>query len=93
MANLLEKFFAKYILPELLTRSLDPTCIQSSTDQAENNTNVYCICKREAFRPMVACDALGCTGEWFHYECVGLIEDTDPDSEWYCDALRSKFNV
>ncbi|KAI4950611.1 hypothetical protein J4E91_004496 [Alternaria rosae] len=46
----------------------------------------YCIraCRRKTDW-MVACDGKDCTGEWFHFACVGMTSKTVPDGEWFCD--------
>lgn len=33
---------------------------------------------------MVACSNAECLTEWFHYECVGLTQETVPEGDWYC---------
>lgn len=32
----------------------------------------YCICNDYSYGSMVACDGETCSGEWFHWKCVGL---------------------
>ena len=32
----------------------------------------------------------GCKIEWYHYECVGLTEETVPDGSWHCPTCREK---
>jgi len=35
-----------------------------------------------AGNPIIACDALNCAIEWFHFSCVGITEDPNNDEEW-----------
>lgn len=60
-------------------------------DDAESDTNLYCICKSKASDEMVACDRASCpNGEWFHFKCVGLSK-TPPEGEvWLCPTCRSQ---
>lgn len=50
------------------------------------NEPTYCYCQRVSFGNMVACDNTQCDIEWFHFECVGLMEK--PKSNWYCSICR-----
>lgn len=55
------------------------------------NEPLFCICQRPSFGPMVGCDGKDCKYEWFHFECVGLVEE--PVGDWYCpdcQALMAK---
>ncbi len=36
---------------------------------------VYCSCRRVSFGKMVACEDPDCLIEWFHFGCVGLVEE------------------
>lgn len=44
----------------------------------------YCFCHGPSFGRMVACDNPKCAYQWFHYKCVGLHEDPDPQKKWFC---------
>ncbi|XP_050061849.1 inhibitor of growth protein 3-like isoform X2 [Aphis gossypii] len=46
------------------------------------NEPQYCLCNQIAYGTMVACDNNKCPHEWFHYECVGIINP--PNGKWYC---------
>ncbi|KAF0731463.1 inhibitor of growth protein 3-like, partial [Aphis craccivora] len=46
------------------------------------NEPQYCLCNQIAYGTMVACDNNKCPHEWFHYECVGIINP--PHGKWYC---------
>lgn len=37
---------------------------------------------------MVACEGKKCLYEWFHYQCVGLVEE--PLGKWYCPECTRK---
>ncbi|ORY26910.1 hypothetical protein LY90DRAFT_388544 [Neocallimastix californiae] len=56
-----------------------------------NNEPLYCICRQISYGNMIACDnQKNCPHEWFHYECVGLVEP--PKGSWYCPDCRAKMN-
>ncbi|KAK4471373.1 hypothetical protein MN116_004807 [Schistosoma mekongi] len=46
------------------------------------NEPTYCICQQVSYGEMVACDNRDCSIEWFHFECVGLVNK--PRGQWYC---------
>lgn len=48
----------------------------------EGEDKVYCVCRQVSFGNMVACDNDECPYEWFHWDCVGLVEP--PQGTWYC---------
>ena len=75
-----EKIFKECILPELVCRRMDP--------DFENQENVYCICKRPYFDPMIACDAPGCELEWYHYSCVNI--KRAPNGKWICPSCKKR---
>ncbi|XP_052212176.1 uncharacterized protein LOC127831230 [Dreissena polymorpha] len=57
----------------------------------------YCFCKQsidDEETPMIECEGQDCSnGKWFHFECVGMKEDTVPEGSWYCSAeCRSKLS-
>ena len=47
---------------------------------------LYCSCMGEETEEMILCENAKCPTEWFHYQCVGLTENTVPDGKWYCDG-------
>ncbi|KAI9021041.1 hypothetical protein DFJ74DRAFT_620380, partial [Hyaloraphidium curvatum] len=51
-------------------------------EQDEDTRTLYCLCGRESYGEMVACDNEECEIEWFHYDCVGLL--VPPRGKWYC---------
>ena len=85
----LEAFFVKYVLPELLTRSLEPggeTPVASTSANKQalpDNSDKYCYCWQGEHGSMIACD----TPKWFHFSCVGLTNE--PVGEWFCKECRS----
>jgi len=92
----LENFFVKYIFPEVLSRKLldvqqnsDEDMEQNSGVEENNDTEIFCICQQGEFGKMIACDNPECKTEWFHYPCVGLAEDYEPN-EWYCRDCAAK---
>ena len=72
----LESVFTKVILPELVTRKLDPN--------NEQKHKLYCYCNKPYFNPMIACDGKTCTIEWFHYSCVNLTRTPKENKNWLC---------
>lgn len=48
----------------------------------EAEDEVYCSCRQVSFGNMIACDNDNCPYEWFHWDCVGLVEP--PQGKWYC---------
>ncbi|KAH3819867.1 hypothetical protein DPMN_121609 [Dreissena polymorpha] len=44
--------------------------------------------------PMIELEGQDCSnGKWFHFECVGIKEDTVPEESRYCSAeCRSKLS-
>ncbi|XP_058800163.1 inhibitor of growth protein 3-like [Phymastichus coffea] len=54
----------------------------NAQSSATADLSLYCICQRQAFGDMVACDNEFCPYEWFHYACVNVA--TAPKGKWYC---------
>lgn len=50
-------------------------------DSAEPKA-LFCLCQREAFGDMVACDNQDCPMEWFHFACMRIKEK--PVGVWFC---------
>ena len=49
--------------------------------EAECNHPI-CLCGGPESGNMIACDNPGCSIEWFHFECVGLVDA--PSGKWLC---------
>ncbi|KAI3389155.1 hypothetical protein SNEBB_009818 [Seison nebaliae] len=62
--------------------------LYKSTDGHSSEDSLYCICKKVAYGPMIACDHPACIYEWFHYECVNI--KSSPPGTWYCVACRKR---
>ena len=56
--------------------------------QNDEEHEVFCTCKRQSFGPMIACEICG---KWFHFECVGIDEDNEPEN-WFCAECTKKNN-
>ena len=56
--------------------------------QNDEEHEVFCTCKRQSFGPMIACEICG---KWFHFECVGIDEDNEPEN-WFCADCTKKNN-
>lgn len=81
----LKQFFCKYVVPELLTNKLKNGL--GSRDSGEiNKEEMYCICRKQEYGRMIACDDSNCSITWFHYGCVGL--KRAPRGKWYCSSCK-----
>ena len=49
-----------------------PSEVAEEEEAVADDEPRYCYCNGVSYGEMVACDAEGCTKEWFHLECVGL---------------------
>ncbi|KAI9288083.1 hypothetical protein BC943DRAFT_373646 [Umbelopsis sp. AD052] len=78
------------------THSSRPNPNQAGSDgvpdlDIDPNEPTYCYCNQVSFGDMVACDSESCEREWFHYQCVGLVEP--PAGKWYCDDCLEDMNM
>ncbi|KAK2067500.1 hypothetical protein P8C59_001238 [Phyllachora maydis] len=54
----------------------------------------YCLCNRVSFGMMIECDNVdNCKNEWFHLECVGLVNLPARTSKWYCPDCRKALGL
>lgn len=68
------EFHNKVILPEMHGRFFTKTTEPVGT---------WCLCNGEdAGRPMIFCNNDDCSIKWYHFECVGLIDE--PTESWLC---------
>ncbi|RMZ87190.1 hypothetical protein DV736_g5585, partial [Chaetothyriales sp. CBS 134916] len=53
----------------------------------------YCICGDVSYGEMICCemDEKCENGQWFHMECVGLVEMPGRTVKWYCPGDRKKY--
>lgn len=58
------------------------TVAKQPVEEAGVDEPKYCLCNGISSGNMVACDNPDCAIEWFHFECVGLVQV--PKSKWYC---------
>ena len=82
-----ESFFHSYLLPEILTRSLDRIDSESEIDEEGSAQPLFCICNRPEYGKMIECDNVSCDIGWFHFSCVGVRRK--PKGEWYCPECKS----
>ncbi|XP_047527497.1 uncharacterized protein LOC125064477 [Vanessa atalanta] len=70
------------------TSSLPYAFQRPAVRQAREGESVYCYCRcpYDEVSEMIACDAEGCSIEWFHFECVGIM--VPPKGKWYCPECR-----
>ena len=56
---------------------------QKSSDKVATAGNKFwCLCGGPESGNVIACDNPGCPIEWFHFECVGLVDA--PSGKWLC---------
>ncbi|KAF7303068.1 Chromatin modification-related protein [Mycena kentingensis (nom. inval.)] len=62
----------------------------TDNDGDNDDGKVYCVCQRQSFGEMIACDNSSCQWEWasFHLACIGMT--APPDGRWFCDTCKSK---
>ena len=66
-----------------------PVPATAAVKPIDPNEPLYCYCKRPSSGNMVGCENDDCkSGEWFHYECVGLTEA--PTGKWYCPTCSEE---
>ncbi len=82
----LDKFFVTVILPEVLS---------GCNQQADQTTGKFCFCQQGESGKMISCDSTDCKFVWFHYSCVNLSTDFEPDEEeeWLCPDCRKKARI
>ena len=49
------------------------TAVKSSA--TSSSVGSFCICGQGFVGKMIACEKAGCTIEWFHFQCVGLLQE------------------
>ena len=52
---------------------LGMTAVKSSS--TSSSVGSFCICGQGFVGKMIACEKAGCTIEWFHFQCVGLLQE------------------
>ena len=82
----LSSFYERFIMPELLTRSLENASVQKTSKK------LYCVCQKEYSdkhnERWIGCDAVDCKEEWFHFKCVNV--QRPPKGKWYCPSCKRK---
>lgn len=48
----------------------------------------YCLCEQVSYGEMIGCDNDACVIEWFHFNCVGLVNK--PKGKWFCPNCRGE---
>ena len=61
-----ESFFHNYLLPEILTRSLDRIDSECEIDEEGSAQPLFCICNKPKFGKMIECDNVTLVGSTFH---------------------------
>lgn len=76
---IIEKFHKTVVLPELLGRYYTSNHL---------TTKKWCSCNGlDDGRPMIECCSDKCSTNWFHLDCVQLIDV--PDDLWFCNFCKS----
>ncbi|CAD5215763.1 unnamed protein product [Bursaphelenchus xylophilus] len=55
---------------------------EEEEEPEDTDESLWCLCQTKAFGDMIACDNPQCRLEWFHYECIGMVDP--PTGKWYC---------
>lgn len=68
---------------------------EATEEERAEEERAYCYCKmpEEPGNPMIGCDAPDCRIEWFHFSCVGILEEPETDEEWFCDECKERLNM
>lgn len=48
----------------------------------------YCLCEQVSYGEMIGCDNDACVIEWFHFNCVALVNK--PKGKWFCPNCRGE---
>ncbi|KAJ7070663.1 hypothetical protein C8F01DRAFT_1013440 [Mycena amicta] len=59
-------------------------------DGDNDDGKVYCVCQRQSFGEMIACDGDRCQWEWFHLACIGMTATPSGNEKWYCENCKAK---
>ena len=67
------------------------TAAEAAVTAAEDD--VWCFCRRGAAAfsgGMIECESgASCpTGQWFHFECVGIVSEQQTSQTWYCECCQ-----
>ncbi|KAI1000471.1 hypothetical protein K3495_g7725 [Podosphaera aphanis] len=78
----------------------DGSTTQEIFDEVDDEGNLidpdeprYCHCNRVSFGTMIGCEGANCEKEWFHLECVGLLEIPPRTTKWYCPLCRVTLGI
>ena len=87
VSNIIPKlnlFFIEAVLPSVLCGTYKE--LPSSDDETE----IHCVCRQKESGRMIQCDSIHCEIGWYHYDCLKLPEDFQPDDEWFCPDCEKK---
>lgn len=79
-----DSFFVGYLLPELLTRSLEPC--EEDDDRFPEEQLLCCTCNKPEYGKMIQCENPDCDLVWFHYDCVNIRRK--PRGKWFCSQCK-----
>ncbi|XP_069108751.1 uncharacterized protein [Argopecten irradians] len=84
-----ETFVKSYVLPELVTRTLENEPVQNRKVDVPCNSEprtTWCICSEPEYGRMIKCDDDECPYQWFHYRCVNIRRK--PRGQWFCSSCE-----
>ncbi len=90
---ILQQFYLKHIIPELLTRKLENRDPEQPPANNQSSEKKYCYCQtkeNDNDEEMIGCDAIACPWEWFHLSCVNLKQAPRSKGKWYCPSCRKE---
>jgi len=61
---------------------------QDTSDDAKEK---YCYCDGPDSGRMLACDNKDCKRQWFHFDCIGIVE-APSTKKWYCEECKPTHN-
>ena len=99
----LEDFFIHCIFPKVLCGDEESndssvidhggndTCVRDGGSNAVDDSceDLYCFCQGGDFGQMIGCDNIDCPFQWFHFQCVNIVEV--PEGDRYCPHCINKF--
>ena len=65
-----------------------PSKKQKRSDTSQEPS--YCYCEGPSSGRMVACDNDECPRQWFHFQCVGMPQAPEENTEWYCKDCEAE---
>ncbi len=97
MASTKKKFEDYYVdfedldFDEEFEDDISSSISEPNLDEMEEPEQLYCTCKMPETGDMIQCENENCkSGQWFHYDCVGISATKFPEGKWYCEGCISQ---